>query len=337
MPQASASQAATGAGTNRGPGRAPSATRSSRRPGARGRHGHGSARRRAALASSHPAWMRSRRCSTSMQVSWSTAGDISAAIGGVASTWTWSCAVAACSTRHAAPSRELAAGSEPRPRESGSDSSMRSSLANVAWTSPAAPPPERPVHAFTLRWVGARHGAPTPKQETAMKPSSRLCAPAVLAMALAVPAFAQDARPASAPAPTADQQQAAAKALTAGEVRELLTRAGYTKVDDLELDKGMWEADATSANGKRVDVRVGADGRIFADDQVSSLNADDVKARLTAAGYSKIHDVEFDGGIWKAEGERADGQKVEFRVDPKDGRILGVENDCPATCAPRKP
>ncbi|KAF1700331.1 PepSY domain-containing protein [Pseudoxanthomonas suwonensis] len=160
-----------------------------------------------------------------------------------------------------------------------------------------------------------------------MKPSSSLCAPAVLAMALAVPAFAQDARPASAPAPTADQQQAAAKALTAVEVRELLTRAGYTKVDDLEFDKGMWEADATSANGKRVDVRVGADGRIFADDQVSSLNADDVKARLTAAGYSKIHDVEFDDGIWKAEGERADGQKVEFRVDPKDGRILGVEND----------
>lgn len=161
-----------------------------------------------------------------------------------------------------------------------------------------------------------------------MKRTARLYFPAMVALALALPATAQQtdqAKPANAPG--AERQQAASQALTEVQVRALLASAGYTRINDVEFDDGMWEADATSADGKRVDVRVDAEGRIHADDQVSSISAEDVKARLAAAGYSKIHDVDFDDGIWKAEGERKDGQKVELRVDPKDGRILNVEND----------
>lgn len=158
------------------------------------------------------------------------------------------------------------------------------------------------------------------------KRTASLSFPALIALALALPATAAEpAQPAN--APSADRQQAASSALNAVQVRELLTRNGYTKIDDPEFEDGMWEADATSANGKRVDVRVDSSGRIYAEDMVSNLSAEDVKARLTAAGYSKIHDVDYDDGIWKAEGEREDGQKVEFRVDPKDGRIINVEND----------
>jgi hypothetical protein len=40
-----------------------------------------------------------------------------------------------------------------------------------------------------------------------------------------------------------------------------------------------------------------------------------------------VHDVDFDDGVWKAEAEREDGKNVEIRLDPKDGRILHVEND----------
>ena len=117
-------------------------------------------------------------------------------------------------------------------------------------------------------------------------------------------------------------------ALTEPQVRALLTEKGYTRIDDLDFEDGAWETDATSADGNRVDVRVDpASKRIFAEALVSHLSEDDVKAKLSAAGYSKVHDVDFDDGMWKAEAERADGNDVEIHLDPKDGHILHVEND----------
>ncbi len=117
-------------------------------------------------------------------------------------------------------------------------------------------------------------------------------------------------------------------ALTEPQVRALLTENGYTRIDDLDFEDGAWETDATSADGNRVDVRIDpASKRIYAEAQVSTLSENDVKAKLTAGGYSKVHDVDFDDGVWKAEAERADGNDVEIHLDPKDGRILHVEND----------
>src|SRR5687768_18211699 len=119
-----------------------------------------------------------------------------------------------------------------------------------------------------------------------------------------------------------------AQALTEPQVRALLTEKGYTRIDDLDFEDGAWETDATSADGNRVDVRIDpASKRVFAESLVSTLSEDDVKAKLTAAGYSKVHDVDFDDGMWKAEAERADGNDVEIHLDPKDGHILHVEND----------
>ena len=139
----------------------------------------------------------------------------------------------------------------------------------------------------------------------------RLTLLAVLATLVAAPAFA-----ATPPA-----------SLTEPQVRELLTKAGYTRIDDLEFEDGMWETDATSADGNRIDLRVDAGGKVYAEDVVSNPTAEDVKAKVAAAGYSKVHDVDYDDGVWKADAERDDGKNVEVRVDAKDGRILAVEND----------
>jgi hypothetical protein len=123
-------------------------------------------------------------------------------------------------------------------------------------------------------------------------------------------------------------QAAESDALTEPQVRALLTEKGYTRIDDLDFEDGAWETDATSADGNRVDVRIDpASKRIFAEALVSTLSEDDVKAKLTAEGYSKVHDVDFDDGVWKAEAERADGNDVEIHLDPKDGKVLHVEND----------
>lgn len=134
---------------------------------------------------------------------------------------------------------------------------------------------------------------------------------ALLASFAIAPAFAAD-KPAS---------------LTEPQVRDLLTKQGYTRIDDLEFEDGMWETDATSADGNRIDVRVDASGKVHAEEVVSNLTAEDVKAKVTAAGYSKVHDVDYDDGVWKADAERDDGKNIEVRVDAKDGRILAVDND----------
>lgn len=124
------------------------------------------------------------------------------------------------------------------------------------------------------------------------------------------------------------QTQSAADALTEPQVRALLTEKGYTRVDDLDFEDGMWETDATSADGKRVDVLINpATGDIKASALVSNLTENDVKAKLTAAGYSEVHDVDFDDGMWKAEAERADGDDREIHLDASTGKIIYEEDD----------
>ncbi len=143
---------------------------------------------------------------------------------------------------------------------------------------------------------------------------SLLASALVLGLAVSAPAHARD--------------KATGTTMTGQQVRELLTSEGYTRIDDPEFEDGMWETDATSGDGNRVDVRVDpATGKVYAEDIVSRLSAEDVKARVTAAGYSKVHDIDYDDGIWKADAERADGKNVELKIDPNDGRILAVEND----------
>lgn len=126
----------------------------------------------------------------------------------------------------------------------------------------------------------------------------------------------------------AQAQDSAKAAMTEPQVRALLTEKGYTRMDDLDFEDGMWETDATSADGNRVDVRVNpANGDIKAEALVSNFSENDIKAKLAAAGYSKVHDVDFDDGMWKAEAERSDGNDVEVHLDATSGAIVHVEND----------
>lgn len=117
-------------------------------------------------------------------------------------------------------------------------------------------------------------------------------------------------------------------ALTAAEVRATLEAQGYTHVNDVEFDNGMWEADARSADGNRVEVRIDAKtGKVYADEQVAQLGEDDVKAKLAAAGYHKVHDVKFKDGVWKAEAEDRNGKDVDLHLDPATGKVIGKARD----------
>ena len=117
-------------------------------------------------------------------------------------------------------------------------------------------------------------------------------------------------------------------AMTESQVRAKLEAQGYTKVNDVKFEDGVWKADARSANGNRVDVRMDAkSGQVFPDEQVANLSEADVRAQLATAGYTNVHDVDYEDGIWNAEADDPAGKDVELKIDPTTGKVIGKEND----------
>jgi uncharacterized membrane protein YkoI len=118
----------------------------------------------------------------------------------------------------------------------------------------------------------------------------------------------------------------AQQALTEPQVHSKLTEQGYTKVHDLKFKDGMWHAEARSANGDHVDVRIDANtGKVYPDEQVSTLSKHDVEAALETQGYTHVHDVDFDDGVWKAKADNAAGNKVKLRIDANTGKVIGTD------------
>ena len=117
-------------------------------------------------------------------------------------------------------------------------------------------------------------------------------------------------------------------ALTEQQVRANLTEQGYTKVNDVEFEDGVWKADARSADGNRMEVRIDpATGEVYPNAQVAQMSEADVRAQLAAAGYVNVHDVDYEDGIWNAEADDPQGKDVELKIDPATGKVIGTEKD----------
>jgi hypothetical protein len=63
---------------------------------------------------------------------------------------------------------------------------------------------------------------------------------------------------------------------------------------------------------------LGCAGIAMAQDQ--ALNQQEVNAQLTQQGYTDVHDLEFQDGVWTARARSADGERVKLRIDPITGR-----------------
>lgn len=117
-------------------------------------------------------------------------------------------------------------------------------------------------------------------------------------------------------------------AITEAQVKSTLEAAGYTNINDVKFKGGAWKADARSADGNRVDVRIDAStGKIYPETQVANLSKADVEAKLAEAGYHHVHDLEFRNGVWEAEAENESGKDFELRIDAANGDIISKRKD----------
>jgi hypothetical protein len=119
----------------------------------------------------------------------------------------------------------------------------------------------------------------------------------------------------------------AQQAMTEARVRETLIHQGYTKIDDVKFDDGLWHAKARSADGSHVKLRIDPKtGQVYPDKEVSHLSEDDVRAALATQGYTRVHDVDFDDGVWKAKAHDKNDHRVTVTVDPSSGRVIDSDD-----------
>ena len=117
---------------------------------------------------------------------------------------------------------------------------------------------------------------------------------------------------------------AAQQAMTEQDVRADLAQQGYNDVHDVDFHDGVWTARAKSGDGTKVKLRIDpATGRAFPDSQISRLSESDVRAQLSTDGYTRVHDVDFNNGVWTAKAENQNGKDVKLQIDPDTGRIIG--------------
>lgn len=56
-----------------------------------------------------------------------------------------------------------------------------------------------------------------------------------------------------------------------------------------------------------------------------ALNERQVRIQLEQQGYTKVHDLKFRDGMWRARAKSADGQRVSVKIDPRSGETYPDE------------
>lgn len=117
-------------------------------------------------------------------------------------------------------------------------------------------------------------------------------------------------------------------ALSEEAIKTAIASAGYKEVKGLEFKNGVWRSKARGGNDKWVKLAVGpVNGTVYPADAPSKLNEDEISAKLAAAGYQNIHDVDFDDGLWRADAKNAHGDDVDLLVDPDNGSVVAKSHD----------
>lgn len=161
--------------------------------------------------------------------------------------------------------------------------------------------------------------------------------PLLIGLSMCTAAMAQQA-PATAQSSTSTTQivtttthfsdQPPEGALSEDAIKTAIANAGYQEVKGLEFEDGVWRSEARGGNDQWAKIRVGpVSGKVYVTDAPSKLNQDEITAKLSAAGYEKIHDVEYEHGLWSVDAHTAQGADVDLLVDPDDGSVVAKSRD----------
>lgn len=112
------------------------------------------------------------------------------------------------------------------------------------------------------------------------------------------------------------------------ELRSLLLARGFSDIEAVEFDDGMWSATAEAPDGGRAALHVHPQsGAILLDDVEPALDADTIEERLLAVGFRDVHNPVFEDGVWKVEAEDPQGRELLVYVEPTNGTVLGTHGD----------
>lgn len=142
---------------------------------------------------------------------------------------------------------------------------------------------------------------------------------AAMSLALGVP-FASSAQPAP----------------DASIALQRIAAAGHAAPYELEYRHGYWTAEATTAEGLRVDLLVDPDSdKVLAFDSRGSgaISADEVRRIVLDAGFVRVHDIEFDDALWEVEAIDSYGREFDLILHPLTGAIINAPQD-PAGATP---
>lgn len=123
--------------------------------------------------------------------------------------------------------------------------------------------------------------------------------------------------------------QASTPVTSAAQVESLLRAAGHGEIRDIDADDdGLWEAEVRAPSGRWYEVHVvTATGEVLDRKARPVLDKQEIGRALEAAGYREVRDLERDDAVWEADARRADGQRVELKVNGHTGAVVHEELD----------
>lgn len=105
---------------------------------------------------------------------------------------------------------------------------------------------------------------------------------------------------------------------------QIAEAAGYRDILEVDREDDSWELKVRDAEGRRQRVYIEAvTGDILwpAQPGQQQLSAAEVMAKLGAAGYGEVRELERDEGYWSAEVRGSSGLSRDLRIHPLTGAI----------------
>jgi len=103
----------------------------------------------------------------------------------------------------------------------------------------------------------------------------------------------------------------------------LLATAAVAQTDDTTMEDQVTQEEMTAAD-EAADVMF---GEIYGDAAPTYMTTTDAVDRMMAMGYTNVHDLDVEWGVYEVEAYAPDGNEVEIEFDPVSGAILDISDN----------